>query len=486
MTAPERNRQPALSPSNGPALSPSKGPALNQSNGPALSLSKGPALVLPLATLLTGALLFAVSAAMVIRSRAELRAEIHRRIIERDAAVLYPFAMQQVADSAGAAANPRSPLTGLLRSARQEGMIAIAIFNSEGATIEAVPADQLFVELPVEDHVRLQAGGTISRYHPEFPLDQYFAGVAPDQPRVPVLEVLLPVRPGPAAAVLGFVRYTIDARPLARELAAIDTRIGHQTMGTLAVGGLLVGLVTAAAAYGLHRAQRAIAERNERLTRAHFELTLAAKASALGQITSHLIHGLQGPVAGLRNAMTGQTGADWETAAGYTERLQEMIQETVALLRDIGANASYELSGAELAAAIRERNRAAAAERGVGFVVDTGFSGTLDSHRGGLLCLIASNLVQNAIAATPAGRRVAVTLERTPTALVLQVADEGSGIPDAQRAHLFPPGRSGRAGGSGLGLAISQLLARQIGAELALVSTGATGTTFRVSLPLAG
>ena len=33
---------------------------------------------------------------------------------------------------------------------------------------------------------------------------------------------------------------------------------------------------------------------------ANFELTLAAKASAIGQITSHLIHGLQGSVEGLR------------------------------------------------------------------------------------------------------------------------------------------------------------------------------------------
>jgi signal transduction histidine kinase len=49
---------------------------------------------------------------------------------------------------------------------------------------------------------------------------------------------------------------------------------------------------------------------------------------------------------------------------------------------------------------------------------------------------------------------------------------------------LFKPGGSSRPGGSGLGLAISQLLARQIGAELALVSTGPAGTVFRVTMPL--
>ena len=448
-------------------------------------LNRRPAFALALAATLTGILLFAVFAAMVLSSRVELCDEIHRRLIERDAAVLQPFALQQVAEGATAAATQRSPLTALLRSARQEGMLGIAIFDPSGATLEAVPADQLFVELPLEDHVRLQAGGRISRYHPEFPLDQYFAGISPEQPRVPVLEVLIPIQSPKREPALGFVRYYLDGRPLSRELAALDTRLRRQTLGTLVVGATLVGLVMAAAAFGLHRAQRAIAVRNERLTRAHFELTLAVKTSALGQITSHLIHGLQGPVAGLRAAVSAQGDTDWASAVGYTERLQSMIQDTVALLRDIGANASYDLSATEIAAAIRERGKAAAAQQGVMFAVATTFAGTIDSHRGGLLCLIAANLVQNAVAATPAGRHVTVTLSLEGARLVLRVVDEGSGIPEQLQATLYVPGRSGRSGGSGLGLAISQLLARQIGAELTLVESRPTGTTFQLALPLA-
>jgi hypothetical protein len=51
--------------------------------------------------------------------------------------------------------------------------------------------------------------------------------------------------------------------------------------------------------------------------------------------------------------------------------------------------------------------------------------------------------------------------------------------------QLFKPGRSSRPGGSGLGLAIGRLLARQIGGELVLVSTGPQGTVFSVMMPLA-
>jgi signal transduction histidine kinase len=367
-------------------------------------------------------------------------------------------------------------------------MLAIAVFDSDGATVEAVPATQLFVELPMEDYLRVQTGEPITRYHPAFPLDQYFAGVAPGQRQAPVLEVILPMRSRGASAFLGFVRYFIDARPLSRELALIDQRINRQTVVTLAVGALLVAVVMAAAFFGLRRAQRATVESYERLTRANFELTLASKASAIGQITSHLIHGLQGPVAGLRAVVAAQepgaSNPDWETAANYTARMQSLIQETVALLGDANAHATYEFSGREMADTIRSRNQSAAAERDVRLEVGSGFPETLDSHRGSLLCLIACNLVQNAIAATAAGRRVIVSLKKEGGAIVLMVGDEGCGIPESVRAQLFKPGRSGRPGGSGLGLAISRLLARQIGAEIVLVSTGPEGPVFSVTMPL--
>jgi signal transduction histidine kinase len=449
-------------------------------------------LYLAIATLLIDAILVAIFAVMVIRFRADLQNEIHQKIIERDAAVLYPMALQQMEESetgaTGKAANPSAPLTALLKSARQEGMLAIAVFDPDGATIEAVPATQLFVELPVEDFLRVQTGESITRYHPAFPLDQYFAGVARELRQAPVLEVILPMRNRGSGAILGFVRYYIDARPLSRELVLIDQRIHRQTLVTLVVGALLVAVVMAAAYFGLQRAQRAIAERNERLTRANLELTLASKASAVGQITSHLIHGLQGPVAGLRAVMAaqepGDSNADWEAAAAYTARLQALIQETVGLLGDASAHTTYEVSGRELAATIRDRNQPAAAEKGVRLEVGPGFPETLDSHRGSLLCLIACNLVQNATAATAPGHRIIVSLTKEGAAVALKVEDEGSGIPDDVRSQLFKPGRSGRPGGSGLGLAISRLLARQIGAELALVSTGPRGTVFCLTLPL--
>ncbi len=57
-------------------------------------------------------------------------------------------------------------------------------------------------------------------------------------------------------------------------------------------------------------------------------------------------------------------------------------------------------------------------------------------------------------------------------------------MPEAARETLFRPfTRSTKAGGSGLGLAIAHDLMRANNGDIALVSTGAGGTVFRMTLP---
>ena len=440
-----------------------------------------------LVTLATGALLIAIFAFMVLRFAEDLRGEIRQKIIERDAAVLQPVALQQLseshADPTSFVPGSEAALTAVLKSARQEGMLGVSVFDEEGRTLQSVPASMLFVELPTEDYARLIGGGIVSRFHPAFRIDQYFAGAAPSE-QAPVLEVLIPLHAGEYGILAGFARYYIDARHLSAELSAIDRRVNRQASATLAIGSGLIALVLAGAHLGLRRAQRTIAERNERLMRANFELTLAAKASALGQITSHLVHGLQGPVAGLRAVVAEREGEAWKHAAAYTDRLQNLIQEAVELLGEQRTHAAYELTGREIADTIQRRNAAAAAEKGVELSIRETFVQSLDNHRGSLLCLIAANLIQNAIAATPPGRRVDVSLVKAGGHLTLAVADQGPGIPEEIQHRLFEPGRSTKPGGTGLGLAISHLLARQLGGELALAQSGATGTTFHLRVPL--
>lgn len=440
------------------------------------------------ATLGAGALLLAIFGALLVVFRDELHREIRRTVINRDSAVLTPVVRQQVAAASRRVA-PRTLRAGefveaVLPAAQQDGMLAVAVFNEQGELLRAVPDTLLFAELATTDYVALLGGTSVSRFHSDFPLDRYFRGTAPGA-TAPVLEVLLPLSEPGRAQPAAFAQYYIDARGLAGELATIEARLNHHTWLILGAGGIAAALVLGGACWSLLRAQRLLAERNKRLASANFELTLAAKASAVGQLTSHLIHGLQGSVAGLRSAVAARDAerADWESAAFHAERLQTMVSEVVALLGDMRASASFELPADELAELIRQRCTALANPRGVQIDVTNRLRRPVDSRRGSLLCLIATNLVQNAVRASQAGQRVALELREQAGAVELHVTDEAGGIPTELLPRLFTPGVSG-AGGTGLGLAISRLLARQLEGDLELVTTGASGTTFRARMKI--
>lgn len=432
-------------------------------------------------------LLIAILAATVAPFSARLRERTRQALVERDAAVLHPVALQQLAEReaypTAVPARPRELMTAALQSARQQGMLAVVIFDVTGDMLAAVPPSLLLPELAADDYLRLLGGTRISRFHDRFPLDRFFSGVAAADREAPVLEVLLPLHGADASETLGFAQYLIDARALAQELATLDAQIRRQTLITLLLGAASIALLGTGAYFGLRRAHRQIAERSERLARANFELTLAAKASALGQITSHLIHGLQGPVAGLRASLAAGAPADLESAYGYTERLEALVRETIALLSDMQAQATYELTGGELITALRQRTATPAEGPAVAFTAADEVR--VDNHRGSVLCLIAVNLIQNAAAATGPSGHIAVDVAAgaAPGALTLTVRDDGPGIPEAVRRRLFEPGATGRTGGTGLGLALSRLLARQIDATLALEGTGPEGTVFAVTLP---
>ncbi|OFX06213.1 MAG: hypothetical protein A3E78_15050 [Alphaproteobacteria bacterium RIFCSPHIGHO2_12_FULL_63_12] len=104
------------------------------------------------------------------------------------------------------------------------------------------------------------------------------------------------------------------------------------------------------------------------------------------------------------------------------------------------------------------------------------------------------NLVRNAIDALAgpdpqegdgaAGGRIEVSARTEAGRLVISIADNGPGLPEAARAHLFEPFKgSFKPGGSGLGVAIAYEIAKAHGGDLQLVKSDASGATFELSLP---
>ncbi|MBL8472776.1 MAG: HAMP domain-containing histidine kinase [Rhodocyclaceae bacterium] len=106
----------------------------------------------------------------------------------------------------------------------------------------------------------------------------------------------------------------------------------------------------------------------------------------------------------------------------------------------------------------------------------------------GKIRAILDNLLSNAIKYSPAEGSVAVQVRYMEGKLVLDVEDQGPGIPPEERAAIFEPfvrGRalpSGRVEGSGVGLSIVREHAQAHGGKVELVS-GDSGAHMRVTIP---
>jgi signal transduction histidine kinase len=101
-----------------------------------------------------------------------------------------------------------------------------------------------------------------------------------------------------------------------------------------------------------------------------------------------------------------------------------------------------------------------------------------------LLVRLLQGLCDNSIRATaPRSPHIAIRASAAQGRVVIEVSDDGPGVPEFLAARVFEPLVSARPGGTGLGLALARRIAAAHGGSLALVP-GGPGATFRLELPL--
>jgi two-component system OmpR family sensor kinase len=101
------------------------------------------------------------------------------------------------------------------------------------------------------------------------------------------------------------------------------------------------------------------------------------------------------------------------------------------------------------------------------------------------------NLLDNAVRHTPDGSTIELRLEADDDRAVVEVADDGPGIPDEMREQAFDrfvrgtgPADTAAGGGTGLGLAIVRAVAHSHGGEVRASRSGLGGALITVTLPL--
>jgi signal transduction histidine kinase len=106
------------------------------------------------------------------------------------------------------------------------------------------------------------------------------------------------------------------------------------------------------------------------------------------------------------------------------------------------------------------------------------------------LLQVASALVSNALAYTPAGGEIRVSAEAQGGRWTLLVDDSGPGIPESERDRVFDrftrldASRTPATGGFGLGLAICKRLAEAMGGSISAGDSPIGGARLVVDLPL--
>lgn len=213
-----------------------------------------------------------------------------------------------------------------------------------------------------------------------------------------------------------------------------------------------------------------------------------ARLAGLGTVVAKVSHDLRGILTpALLSAERLQIHADprvrraGEVLAQAVDRAADLVRRTLEYARE--GPPPLQFAPVALASLVNEAAETARPLRSslrVNNAIDVAIQVRADRME---LFRVLANLLRNA--AEAGARTVHISAQHAGTALSIDIADDGPGLPEPVRAELFRPfAGSTRRDGTGLGLAIARDLMVAHGGEIALVETGDTGTTFRLTLRL--
>jgi signal transduction histidine kinase len=191
------------------------------------------------------------------------------------------------------------------------------------------------------------------------------------------------------------------------------------------------------------------------------------------------------------DASTEDDRATVESALRSSRRMSRLVTDLLVLARaDAGRpGARTRCDLAEVA-----RNAAAEVAPTVGdreLRVDSGPAVPVDGNPDELHRMVL-NLLDNAVRHTPAGARIELRLRAAGRSALLEVADDGPGVPVELRDQVFErfvraggPSDTAIGAGSGLGLAIVRAVSASHGGSAEVTESELGGALFRVRLPLA-
>ncbi|KAB2888546.1 MAG: sensor histidine kinase, partial [Burkholderiaceae bacterium] len=304
------------------------------------------------------------------------------------------------------------------------------------------------------------------------------------------------VRPGlRGAAVFAACPVEADDRRLIAWTLMRVPLLAAETVNTLILAvSLLLALVVVSGAWlgwMISRWQRQSAHLREQLAQSE-------RLATLGRVSAGLAHEIRNPLGTMRmkveNAMAApadlreaRVAGALEAVLSQTARLETLVSSLLALTQPFRA----ERQAVDLPGWLEERRNAhAEAAQRHGVRITLAVEPELAASAKGLalfdptqMARVFDNLLLNALAHTGEGGQIELGARRTRHgALLLWVADDGSGIPADLRDTLFEPFATTRAGGTGLGLTLVREIVQGHGGRVGLAES-AKGARMEMELP---
>jgi signal transduction histidine kinase len=222
-------------------------------------------------------------------------------------------------------------------------------------------------------------------------------------------------------------------------------------------------------------------------------------------------HELRTPLTVLRGELESlarepASTAEWRDKLGSAfeevERLTRIVEGLFAISRLDAGEAAAEWKKfdlAQLASSTADQMSLLAEDKSINVTCSGGLGIWVEGDRARLKQVVV-NLLDNAIKNTPRGGSVAINVAATEGKAVLEVIDNGIGIPATALSRVFDrffrvaqartrddgaPGNGLSEGGAGLGLSIVKSICTAHHGQVDVTSTPGQGSRFRVQLPLA-
>jgi signal transduction histidine kinase len=227
------------------------------------------------------------------------------------------------------------------------------------------------------------------------------------------------------------------------------------------------------------------------------ELAERERLALVGQMAASISHNLKNPLGSMKTILQvqlenpelpetirGETKMVLEEIGRLSTKLNQLLQFSRPTVRGGSAIGSCDAGMAveEVAGVLSHE----AERRGVRMKIKVSRGSAMVAASSEAVNDIVSNLLVNALEATPCGGHVIVSAASRDGACILAVEDDGPGIPAALREKILQPFFTTKSQGTGLGLAIVARRVAEFGGKLDLESPAQNGhgTRFEVTLPL--